>query len=170
MRIYERIIKSPGAPSNTSDLWLDTKQNPPALKCFHGGDWVSIASVSGGGGIDPSEDSDVVHYSDYHLFDWDDSKEGMQFDDEPTYTYYFYSEPEMAKKRSLFGSGCFINIDTQREYLFESDGDYKLYGNTTFSAAIIFLVAEGVNLPMPVPDGLIEGDGYVIVIENGGGK
>jgi len=156
MKIYERIIKSPGAPTNTADLWLDTKQNPPALKCFHGGDWVSIASVSEGGGIDPSEDSDVVHYSDYHLFDWDSSKVGVQIEET---IYYFYPEPEMDKKRSLFGSGCFVNIGTNREYLQETGpGHYQLGSDE------IYLVAEGVNLPIPVPKGLIEGDGYVIVV------
>lgn len=158
MRIYERIIKSPGAPTNTADLWLDTKQNPPALKCFHGGEWVPIASVSGGDEIDPSEDSDVVHYSDYHLFDWDDSKEGMQLADDQSLLFYFYPEPEMAKKRSLFGYGCFVNIDTRREYVRDKgDGDYGL-GNDE-----IYLVVEGEELPRPVPDDLIEGDGYLIV-------
>lgn len=121
MKIYERIIKSPGAPSNTSDLWLDTKQNPPALKCFHGGEWVPIVSVSGGDEIDPSEDSDVVHYSDYCLFTVDPNKPTITKDEA---TRSFYPDANADNKISLVASGgTFIIEDNARISLINSSYD-----------------------------------------------
>lgn len=141
MKIYERIIKSPGAPSNTSDLWLDTKQNPPALKCFHGGEWVPIASVSEGRGeIDPSEDSDVVRYSDYCLFTVDPNKPTITKNEQ---TWSFYPDANADNKRSLvISKGTFIIEDNERISLINSSytEDYGLVVATDKSGNFTVLV------------------------------
>ena len=45
MEILERIVQSPGEPSQKNDLWLDIKMSTPTFKAFLGGIW----KVIGGG-------------------------------------------------------------------------------------------------------------------------
>lgn len=158
MKIYERIIKSPGAPSNTSDLWLDTKQNPPALKCFHGGEWVPIASVPGGDEIDPSEDSDVVHYSDYCLFTFDPDK--------PTFkNTSFYPDANADNKISLVASGgTFIMNDNNRIFLLDtSSSENGVTASAGAGAHIVSVISSDIveQASQRYPNLGITGPGYL---------
>ncbi len=61
-KVIERIVESPGAPSE-NDLWL----NGTTLKKFQNGEWVAISGGNSGGGGDSDSGIQIVELTYDHL-------------------------------------------------------------------------------------------------------